>query len=49
LFQENVRIQEDAESQSLIQEVQMQLQEREMTPTEPQLPPEVEAAMKGQM
>jgi len=49
LFQENIRIQEDAESQSLIQEAQMQLQERELTPTEPQLPPEVEAAMRGQM
>ena len=49
LFQENIRIQEDAESQSLIQEAQMQLQERELTPTEPQLPPEVEAAMRGQV
>lgn len=34
LFQENVRVQEDAETQSLVQEATMQLQEVAMTPTE---------------
>lgn len=46
LFQENVRVEEEVETASLAQEAQIQLQEREMTPTEPSLPPEVEAAMK---
>jgi hypothetical protein len=48
MFQENIRVDEEAETASLTQEAQMQLQEREMTPTEPQLPPEVEQMMRGQ-
>ena len=48
LFQENVRVDEESETAALVQESQMQLQEREQTPLEPELPPEVEAMMRGQ-
>ena len=48
LFQENVRVDEESETAALVQESQMQLQEREKTPLEPELPPEVEAMMRGQ-
>jgi hypothetical protein len=47
LVRDNIRISEETETASMAQEAHMQLQEREMTPTEPELPPEVEAAMKG--
>ena len=50
LFQDNVRVGEEAETMSLVQEAQMQAQEREMTPTETPLPPEVAmAAGQGNM
>jgi len=46
LFQENVRVYEDAETQQLVQEAQMQLEEQALTQTEPPLPPEM---TQGQM
>ena len=46
LFQENVRVYEDAETQQLVQEAQMQLEEQALTQTEPPLPPEI---TQGQM
>jgi hypothetical protein len=46
LFQENVRVYEDAETQSLVQEASMQLEEQSLTDTSPPLPPEM---MQGQM
>jgi len=45
LFQDNIRIAEQAETAELTQEVQMNLQERELTPTEAPLPPEIEGQM----
>ena len=50
LFQDNVRVGEEAETMALVQEAQMQSQERGMTPTETPLPPELAmAAEQGQM
>lgn len=45
LFQDNIRIAEQAETAELTQEVQMNLQERELTQTEAPLPPEIEGQM----